>query len=263
MRLFWELARLAFRRQMTYRAANLAGLATNFFFGLLRVAVLVALYGARQEMAGLSIVGAITFTGLSQAIIACFSLFGWAEVANSVYTGDVSSDLLKPMNYFGFWLAADCGRATAALLVRGVTIMLGYALLFPITAPRDLAQWLALVVALALAWLVNFSWRFLVNLVAFWTPDARGVVRFGYVVMWIMSGFIMPLRLYPDWFIRLCQFTPFPAMVATPLDVYLNVLTGPAAIEALLGQALWAVLLVAAGQAVLRLGVRRLVIQGG
>ena len=35
MRLFWELIRLSFRLQLTYRAANLAGLATNFFFGLL------------------------------------------------------------------------------------------------------------------------------------------------------------------------------------------------------------------------------------
>ena len=43
MRLFYELVKFSFRLQFTYRAANLAGLATNFFFGLLRAAVLVAL----------------------------------------------------------------------------------------------------------------------------------------------------------------------------------------------------------------------------
>ncbi|MEA3339773.1 MAG: hypothetical protein U9R15_07390 [Chloroflexota bacterium] len=47
MRLFYELVKLSFRLQFTYRAANLAGLATNFIFGLLRAAVLVALYDAR------------------------------------------------------------------------------------------------------------------------------------------------------------------------------------------------------------------------
>jgi hypothetical protein len=36
MRLFWEISKLAFQRQLTYRAATLAGLATNFFFGMLR-----------------------------------------------------------------------------------------------------------------------------------------------------------------------------------------------------------------------------------
>ncbi len=263
MRLVWELARLAFQRQMTYRAANLAGLATNFFFGLLRVAVLAALYGARREMAGLSLIDAITFTGLTQALIAFVSLFGWSEIANSVYSGDISSDLLKPMNYFVFWLGADLGRALATLLMRGVLMMAAYALVFPIVLPRDATQWLMVCIALLLAWLVNFSWRFLINLVAFWTPDARGILRFFYVTMWFLSGFILPLQFFPDWFIRLCELTPFPAMMATPINVYLNVLTGPAVLAAFLGQALWAVALIAAGQLVLRQAVRRLVIQGG
>ena len=33
VRLFWALAQRSFTRQLTYRAATLAGLATNLFFG--------------------------------------------------------------------------------------------------------------------------------------------------------------------------------------------------------------------------------------
>lgn len=65
MRLFLELSKISFQRQITYRAATLAGLATNFFFGLLRVAVLVALYNEQNEVAGLTMTDAITFTALS------------------------------------------------------------------------------------------------------------------------------------------------------------------------------------------------------
>ncbi|MBI1882181.1 MAG: ABC transporter permease, partial [Chloroflexi bacterium] len=93
MRLFWELTKLAFQRQLTYRVANLAGLVTNIFFGLLRAAVLVALYGARDEVAGLSVQAAVTYTGLGQAVIAYLSIFGWYEVMNSVYSGEVAADL--------------------------------------------------------------------------------------------------------------------------------------------------------------------------
>ena len=42
----------AIQRQLTYRAATLAGLATNFFFGLLRAAVLVALYRVGRRWPG-------------------------------------------------------------------------------------------------------------------------------------------------------------------------------------------------------------------
>jgi ABC-2 type transport system permease protein len=129
--------------------------------------------------------------------------------------------------------------------------------------PQSEGQWLALGVALILSWLVSFSWRFLINLAAFWTPDARGVGRFGFILIWFLSGFLMPLRFFPDWFITLANLTPFPAMINTVVEVYLGLLTGPALWQALLGQLLWGVILIGAGQLVLRAGVRQLVIQGG
>jgi ABC-2 type transport system permease protein len=263
MRLFWELAKLSFQRQLTYRAANLAGLVTNVFFGLLRAAVLVALYGTRDEVAGISVQAVITYAGLGQAIIGYLSIFGWYEVMNSIYSGEIGSDLLKPMNYFTFWLAQDLGRAAASFLLRGLTLMLIYALIFEIVLPQSGGQWLALGVALILSWLVSVSWRFLINLAAFWTPDARGVGRFGFILIWFLSGFLMPLRFFPDWFITLANLTPFPAMINTVVEVYLGLLTGPALWQALLGQLLWGVILIGAGQLVLRAGVRQLVIQGG
>ena len=263
MRLFYELVKLSFRLQLAYRTANLAGLATNFFFGLLRAAVLVALYGARTEVAGFSLPEAITYTGLSQATIACLSFFGWWEVMRSVYSGDVASDLLKPMSYFAFWLARDLGRAIASFLVRGLTIMLAYALVFDISLPRSGGQWLAVGVALTLSVLVSFSYRFLVNLAAFWTPDAQGVGRLAFTFSWFLSGFLMPLRFFPDWFVKLCNLTPFPSMVNTVIEVYLGRLSGPELFQALGMQLLWIALLFVACQLVLRAGVRKLVIQGG
>ncbi|MCB0189432.1 MAG: hypothetical protein KDE31_34410, partial [Caldilineaceae bacterium] len=65
LRLSWALTQRAFQRQLTYRTATIAGLITNFFFGLLRVAVMVALYGARTEVAGVDLTAAITYTGLA------------------------------------------------------------------------------------------------------------------------------------------------------------------------------------------------------
>jgi ABC-2 type transport system permease protein len=263
MRLFLELARCSFQRQLTYRAATFAGLATNFFFGMLRVAVMVALYGARNDVAGMSLREAITFTGLSQALIGFLSLFGWYEMMNSIYTGAVAYDLLKPMGYFNFWLAQDLGRALAQLVMRGLTIMVAYALLIGITVPQGIGQWLALITALVLAWLLSFAWRFLINLSGFWTPDARAIGRFGFVLLYFVTGFLMPLRFFPDWFVRLCDITPFPHMVNTVVEVYLGVLTGPQIAWALMEQAAWVVLLILACQLALRSGVRRLVIQGG
>ncbi len=53
-----------------------AGLATNLFFGLLRAVLLIALYGQRSEVNGLTVWGAVTYVGVTQAMIAYLSLFG-------------------------------------------------------------------------------------------------------------------------------------------------------------------------------------------
>jgi ABC-2 type transport system permease protein len=93
MKLFFELSKRSFQRYLTYRAATIAGLITNIFFGLLRASVLIALYDARPEVAGISIQGAITYTGLTQAIIAYLAIFGWWDLMQSVNTGEVAADL--------------------------------------------------------------------------------------------------------------------------------------------------------------------------
>lgn len=263
MRLFWETTRRAFRRGLTYRAAAFAGLVTNIFFGLVRASILVALYGSREQVEGLSVQDAITYTGLTQAVIVYLSIFGWYELMNAVHQGEIAADLLKPMRLFTFWLAQDLGRALVGLVLRGLTIMFVYATIFDLNYPSGPLQWGAILVALALSWLLSFAYRFLVNLSAFWSPDARGIGRFAFVVVMFFSGFLMPLRFFPEWVKTLAYLTPFPHMLNTVVEVYLGVLTGPALAQALLAQALWAAALVALCEVVLARATRRLVILGG
>lgn len=263
MRLYWELVKLAFQRQMTYRTANLAGLATNVFFGFLRAAVMVALYGSREEVTGMQLQAAITYTGLSQAVIGYLSVFGWYELMNSVYSGEVGSDLLKPLRLFWLWLARDIGRAAGSFLMRSIPIMVVYAVIFDIVFPKSTIQWLALVASMILGLLVGFAFRFLVNLASFWTPNAVGIGRMAFGLVWILSGFFMPLRFFPEWFISIARLTPFPAMVNTIVEIYLGLLSGPQLMWALLEQIMWLGLLFILSEILLRAGVKRLVIQGG
>lgn len=263
MRLFWELLKLSLQRQFTYRAANIAALLTNTFFGFLRASVMVALYGSRDVVMGMSLQAAITYTGLSQAVIGYLAVFGWYELMNSVNSGDVGSDLLKPIRLFWLWLARDIGRATGSFIMRSLPIMGLYALLFDITYPTSMVHWLALIVSLILGLLVGFAFRFLVNLAAFWTPNATGIGRMAFGTVWILSGFFMPLRFFPDWFITFANCTPFPSMVNTTIEVYLGLLSGKELAIALGQQLFWLVALFAAAEFTLRAGVRRLVVQGG
>ena len=263
MGLFLHIVRLGIQQQITYRAAILAGLATNFFFGLLRVSVLVALYAGRQEVNGLSMQGAITFVAVSQALIAFLWIFGSWDLMASVYDGSIGADLLKPMRLYMLWMARDLGRSLVNLVGRGLLLVAAFSLFYRITVPQRPEQWIFLLAALLLGWMISFAWRFLVNLSAFWSPDARGIGRIAFTLVGLFSGFLMPLRLYPDWFVQICYLTPFPAPFNTAIEIYLGVLSGQALWAALLNQLFWIIVLTALAVLVLRAGVHKLVIQGG
>lgn len=263
MSLYWELTKISIQRYLTYRAATVAGILTNFFFGILRANILIAFYDLQTSVEGITLQGAITFAALGQALIGYLSLFNWYDLMDTVYTGDISSDLLKPMNYFKFWLAQDMGRALVQLIFRGATLMLGFSLIYDIQWPTSKINFFAFLLSIILSWLLSFSWRFLVNLSAFWTSNARGILRFVFVLSWFFSGFLMPLRFFPSWVTRISLYTPFPHTFNTVIEIYLGVITGPNLIIALAQQLLWVIIMIMLGQWVLNIGIKRLVILGG
>jgi ABC-2 type transport system permease protein len=263
MTLFLRLALISVKQQMTYRIAMAAGFATNLFFALLRVALMQALYASGKTGTDFTLADAVTFAGLSQALIAGLTVFGSYELMQAVYSGAVGSDLLKPMRLFTFYLAKDVGKALVNLLLRGALFLLVFGIFFPVLLPPTLLDWLAFCAALVLGFLVSFTWRYLVNLAAFWTPDAIGVARIAFTLSQMLGGFFMPLRMLPGWFAQIAMLTPFPALTALPVDIWLGKLHGVDLLAALGVQLLWLALLFWVCQLLTRAGVRRLVIQGG
>jgi ABC-2 type transport system permease protein len=263
--MYLALARMAFQRQLTYRAATLAGFATNTFFGALRAAILLALFAARgdAEVAGYSVAAAVTYTGLTQALIGFIALWGWWDVVNNIRTGDIASDLARPMDFFLYWCAQDAGRAVAQLILRGIPMVLLYALVYPVVWPPTLWHWLALNVAMTFSWLLSFTWRFLYSLLAFWMQDAIGAGRFATFMATFLSGFLMPVAFMPAWMVTLMRLTPFPSIINTPIEIYLGIVSAPQLLDVLAEQLVWVIVLITLARLMLAAGVKKLVIQGG
>jgi ABC-2 type transport system permease protein len=120
MRVYIEVAKRVFRQQLAYRAANLAGLATNAFWGALRSFLFLGLLRGREVAAGWDVHDAIDYIWLTQAMIMPVYFWNWWEIADTIRTGDVVSDLAKPVDYRrhrnGQLPAAHLSRSAATLL---------------------------------------------------------------------------------------------------------------------------------------------------
>jgi len=268
--LYAALVRLAFRRQLAYRTANLAGLLTNAFFGLLRASLFIALFTSSGTQTTASISGydlqmAASYTWVTQALIMVVNLWNWWDIETTIRTGDVVTDLARPFSYLGYWLARDYGRAAYFALFRGLPGLLFGQLTFQagLRWPEGPVAWLLLLLSLSLAIAISFAWRFLLNISAFWTTDARGAGGLYGALVLFLGGFVVPLRFFPDWLQPLLFSLPFAGIIQIPTDIFVGRLGGLAALEALATQALWALLLLGLAQLTVVFAVRRVSVQGG
>ena len=264
MPLYFEIAKKSFQRQMAYRAATLAGLITNLFFGLLRASMLIAVFNAQTTpVPGYSVQDAITYTGLTQAFIGALALWGWNEMIKSIKSGEVATDLARPFDYYSFWLAQDLGRSLFQLFTRGALGMLAFIVFFGASFPTTLEQWALVAISVLLALLLSFSWRFLASSIGFWTTDAYGWMRLASLGILLFTGFMIPIAFMPPWLQTLCYLTPFPGFLNTPVDLYLGRIHGSAALLLIGWQLFWLVILIGAGRLAASAGRRKLTIQGG
>lgn len=266
MRLWWEVARRGFRRYATYRWATAAGVFTNTIFGFIRAYVFVAMFAAlplAQRAGGYTLRDALTYTFLAQAFLMPLYLWGWQEIAETVQSGQIASDLYRPFDYQIYWLAIDLGRATYHAAMRGLPPFVAGAIAFDVDLPNSALAWAALVPSFYLAVTVSFALRFMVNLAAFWIINQRGVQGIAAAAWTMFSGFAIPIAMYPDAVRDLIWKLPFVAMLEIPVDIFLGRVQGIEIFGHLMIQVVWAFVLLMAGRAILGAASRKLVIQGG
>jgi ABC-2 type transport system permease protein len=263
MRLFLEVTRRGFARHATYVGATIAGVFTNTVFGFIRAYILIALFAARPMLGGYDIHDALTYTFVTQGLLATVAIWGWFEIEERIRSGDVAIDLLRPISFLGYWLAHDYGRAAYQAVARGIPPFVVAALAFDLRLPENAVTWPVFVVSVTLAVAVSFAIRALVNLFAFWFLDARGLAGIVATAWMFLSGLVLPLAVFPAGLRTFARLTPFAATFDAPSQIFVEQVSGIELVGTLALQAGWALLLLGCAKRAMDLGTRKLVIQGG
>ena len=264
-RAYLALAAAGFKRYATYREAMAAAVVTNTVFGFLRFAVMLAVLDAgARTVVGYSEPQLATFVWAGQGLIGVVLLWAPLDLAERIRSGDVVTDLLRPIDPVWQMLAADLGRAGYAAVTRFVGPVALGALVFELYAPRRPVTYALFLCSALMATVVCFGCRYLVNAAAYWLLDARGPNTFWTLTSGFLGGLYFPVWFFPDALASaLIVLTPFPSVIQIPLDVLVE-RGSPGLQLALLGvQAGWVVAILALCHWVQARGERKLVIQGG
>ncbi len=263
-----------FLLMLQYRAAALAGFATQCWWGGIKGRIYAAFFAAAPAAAAaspLTLTQVITYTWLAQALLAITPWSADPEVALAVRTGAVAHDRLRPVDTYSLWYVRGGAWMASRAVPRAALMFLAAGLVLPLIGlsdwawkpPESLAAGAFFSASLVLALALSSAFLMIVNVVVAATLTDRGVnVLFNAMII-VFSGNLLPLALYPDWAQTALLIQPFAGMMDIPLRLYIGGLTGGGAWAGLGLQAFWTVVLVAVGRWALARVMRRLEVQGG
>ncbi len=263
MKPFWSVFRMREKMELQYRGAVIGGCLCQIFFGLILVSLYRALYAGRPQALPMAAVS--TYVWLQQAFFRML-LSSDAELADKIRTGNISYDLCRPLNLYGFYYARILAQKLVGSLLRAFPMLI-FALLLPegwgLSAPASLSAFLLFLSGLMLGLICVCAMENITMGITMRTLDSRGIQAMLNLLMTFMAGNILPLTLFPDSWQKIMTLLPWAQLLDTPIRLYTGQLPVSSAPRALAVQACWILLLTGLGMLLWRQNQKKMILQGG
>jgi ABC-2 type transport system permease protein len=263
VRAYASLISARFRTLLQYRAAAVAGVGTQLFFGLIFVMVYEAFYRSTRAPQPMTYGEVCTYLWLGQGMLAMLPWSVDPELRSMVRSGGVAYELLRPLDLYWLWYARALAWRTAPTLLRAVPLFAVALLFLRMQPPASWASFAAWLAATGGALLLGCAISVLMGISLLWTVSGDGVAQLVPALVVVLSGMNVPLPLFPAWAQPILDVLPFRGLVDTPFRLYLGHIPPSQTPWLLLHQLGWTAAIVLLGRWLLARRMRRLVIQGG
>lgn len=263
MKAYFAIVKAKASTMLHYRAAMLAGVGTQIFWGFLNVAILTAFYGKTSQQQPLSLSQAIAIMWLSQTLL---QLLPWVidpELEELVKNGNVSYELARPINLYWAWFFRSATDRLVPALLRSIPIFLIAWLFFDLRSPASLLAYLTFPLSIVFAALLSGTITTLIVISLFWTTSGEGIQKLMPHTSLILSGVALPLPLFPDWLQPFLSIQPLRGITDIPSRIYTGVISGTDSFLYLGFQLAWSIGFILLGKWLMQRAIRQFVIQGG
>ena len=256
---------------LQYRAAALAGLWTQVFFGFVLLMIYEAFYRSTTARQPMTFAEIVSYVWLGQALLGMLPWNADAEIRAMVRSGAVAYELCRPVDLYALWYVRALALRTAPTILRAIPMCVFAAVILPaiglgewkLAGPPTTASALAFGATLLCTLLLGCALTTLINISLLWTVSGEGAVILLTSLATFLSGMIVPLPLFPGWAQWIVQALPFAGLVDLPFRVFTGHIPANGVLSVLQHQILWTIALVLVGRWLLARGMRRVVVQGG
>lgn len=267
MKAYFSVFKMRIINGLQYRAAALAGAATQFFWGFMYVMIYEAFYQGGNAAKPMSFDQLVDYIWLQQAFLMFIYLwFGDAEIFDLITSGNIAYELCRPCGIYGFWYARLVARRLSGGLLRSF-LVLTVAFLLPkpygMSVPTGIGAGILFFITLLIGLLVLVAISMLVYISAFVTMSPTGSLLIFSVLDEFFAGMLIPIPLMPEWLQKIAYILPFRLASDLPFRIYSGNISVADGIKGISVQLMWLLALVLVGRVLLNKALKRVVVQGG
>jgi len=267
MIMYTAIFRMRFVNALQYRAAALAGMATQFAWGFMEIFAFAAFYRADPAAFPMAFSQTVSYIWMHQGFLALFMMWFWEnDIADAIAEGSIAYEMVRPIDLYGRWFFQAAANRLARAALRCSPILL-VAFLVPapyrMGLPPSPGQLCLFLVSALLALGVVVAFSMLMYISLFYTLSPMGVRVIVAALSDFLAGAIVPLPFFPDPIRAVVELLPFAAMQNMPLRIYSGNIAGADALRGVALQAFWLAALTWIGRMGMGKALKKVVVQGG
>ena len=238
-----------------------------FFVTILQIFVFyyiwMAIYKFDSVINGISKGQIVTYIILSRIIYTQVTSGFIPRIGRKIHTGEITMDLLKPMDFQLFMLFGRIGDFVSFFTITAFPILIVCLLTLGMQAPLDFATLIYFLLSLFMAITISFFVEFWIGLLTFYTNYSWGLQTFQEALVSMFSGVLIPLSFFPGWLRTITNLLPFQQMSYSPVSIYLGIVKGSQVYEVIEFQFLWIVILFVLSRLFYSFAIKKITVQGG
>ena len=267
MSAYVSVLKLRFVTGLQYRAAALAGIATQIFFGFIFIMAYIAFYEHSTVEPPLPLKDLVCYIWLQQMFLGFIALwFRDTDIFHLITSGNIAYELCRPCSIYRFWYAKLLATRLSSVTLRCLPLLLLIFLLpepYRMSVPPTWTAFALFLISLFLGLLVVVAISMLIYVSVFWTLSPVGSILIVAVAGEFLAGMIIPVPLMPGWLQSVVNLLPFRWTTDFPFRVYSGQIGTMEALQGIPIQLLWLAALALIGRGLLRRALRNVVVQGG
>lgn len=222
-----------------------------------------ALYRTGNPVAGVDVEGMLTYIIISSMMSVLLITNVERRIETSVQKGTIATDMMRPLNIFGIFLAEDLGSITALVFQNLLPIFVIGSLLIKVPRICEADHIPLFALSMLMSFFINWLIAALFGMWSFTAVNVDALIQVKKHLLRLLSGSIIPMWFFPDWFRGILEALPFVYIYQLPLDIYIGKSSSEEMSRMLMIQLVWLIILALTFAFVARRATKKVLVQGG